>query len=197
MSSKGQWPDRSAPSRGWVIGQRDGLVTLVVALAFAASLAAAALSFPPLTGRVVDQAGLLTPRERARLTETLRAHEEKTRTQVVVVTLASLQGTTIEDYGYQLGRHWGIGQKDKDTGVLLIVAPSERRVRIEVGYGHEGTLTDAASKLIIENVIIPAFRSGQFGPGILAGTEAIVQVLLGNPPPGADSWPQTGDGQPK
>jgi uncharacterized protein len=98
---------------------------------------------------------------------------------VVVVTLKSLQGTSIEDYGYQLGRHWGIGQKGKDNGALLIVAPNEHKVRIEVGYGLEGELTDAASKLIIENIIVPAFKSGRFGPGIVAGTGAILKVLGG------------------
>jgi len=144
-----------------------------------ASVVWAALTFPELTGRVVDEAGLLTPAERQGLTDMLAAYEQKTTNQVVVVTLKSLQGTSIEDYGYQLGRHWGIGQKGKDNGALLIVAPNERKVRIEVGYGLEGELTDAASKLIIENIIVPAFKSGQFGPGIVAGTGAILKVLSG------------------
>jgi len=148
-------------------------------LALVASVVWAALTFPALTGRVVDDAGLLTPAERQSLTDMLAAYEQKTTNQVVVVTLKSLQGTSIEDYGYQLGRHWGIGQKGKDNGALLIVAPNERKVRIEVGYGLEGDLTDAASKLIIENIIVPAFKSGQFGPGIVAGTGAILKVLSG------------------
>ncbi len=148
-------------------------------LALVASVVWAALTFPALTGRVVDEAGLLTPAERQGLTDMLAAYEQKTTNQVVVVTLKSLQGTSIEDYGYQLGRHWGIGQKGKDNGALLIVAPNERKVRIEVGYGLEGELTDAASKLIIENIIVPAFKSGQFGPGIVAGTGAILKVLSG------------------
>ena len=147
--------------------------------------AAAELEFPQLTGRVVDEAGLLTPAERQSLTETLKAHEEETGNQVVVVTLRSLQGTPIEDYGYQLGRFWGIGQQGKDNGVLLIVAPNERKVRIEVGYGLEGALTDAASRVIIERTMTPAFRSGQFGPGIVAGVGAILEVISseGGPPP--------------
>ncbi len=146
---------------------------------------AAELQFPQLTGRVVDEAGLLTPAERQSLTETLKAHEEATGNQVVVVTLRSLQGTPIEDYGYQLGRFWGIGRQGKDNGVLLIVAPNERKVRIEVGYGLEGALTDATSRVIIERIMTPAFRSGQFGPGIVAGVGAILKVISseGGPPP--------------
>ena len=89
--------------------------------------------------------------------------------QIVVVTLESLQGLPIEDYGYQLGRHWGIGQKGKDNGALLIVAPEEREVRIEVGYGPEGELTDAQSRTIIETRILPRFRRGDFAAGIKAG----------------------------
>jgi uncharacterized protein len=95
----------------------------------------------------------------------------------VVVTLKSLQGTSIDDYGYQLGRHWGIGQKEKNSGALLIVAPNERKVRIEVGYGLEGQLTDAVSRLIIENSILPRFRAGDFVGGINRGVDDIIQVL--------------------
>jgi uncharacterized membrane protein YgcG len=129
-----------------------GLLLSVVAFA------AHALTFPELTGRVVDDAGILDPSTKAWLERKLAEFETKTTGQLVVVTLKSLQGTSIEDYGYQLGRHWQIGQKGKNTGALLIVAPNERKVRIEVGYGFEGTLTDAVSKLIIENSIIPRLR---------------------------------------
>src|SRR5262245_42554492 len=117
------------------------------------AFAAYALTFPELTGRVVDDAGILDPATKAALERKLA--EIETTGQLVVVTLKSLQGTSIEDYGYQLGRHWQIGQKEKNTGALLIVAPNERKVRIEVGYGFEGTLSDAVSKLIIENSIVP------------------------------------------
>ena len=112
-------------------------------------LAAYALTFPQLTGRVVDEAGILEPTAKAEVERKLAEFETKTTGQLVVVTLKSLQGTSIEDYGYQLGRHWGIGQKEKNSGALLIVVPSERKVRIEVGYGLEGQLTDAVSRLII------------------------------------------------
>src|SRR5262245_55483447 len=97
------------------------------------------LTFPALTGRVVDEAGILDPATKAALEQKLSDFETKTTGQLVVVTLKSLQGTSIEDYGYQLGRHWQIGQKEKNTGALLIVAPNERKVRVEVGYGFEGT----------------------------------------------------------
>lgn len=139
----------------------------------------AATTFPALTGRVVDQAGLLDPSTATQLDQQLQAHEAATGNQVVVVTLRDLQRLTIEDYGYQLGRAWGIGQRDKNNGVLLIVVPSLRKVRIEVGYGLEGVLTDALSSNIIQMVILPAFRDGKFNQGILEGTEAIIQALGG------------------
>jgi uncharacterized protein len=141
---------------------------------------AQSLSFPQLTGRVVDDAGLLDAAARAQLVQTLADLEQKTTDQLVVVTLKSLQGTSIEDYGYQLGRHWQIGQKDKNNGVLLIVAPNERKVRIEVGYGLEGTLTDAIASFIVQNAILPRFKAGDFPGGIRRGVEDIVQVLSGD-----------------
>ena len=142
-------------------------------------LAAYALTFPQLTGRVVDEAGILDPAAKTALESKLAEFETKTTGQLVVVTLKSLQGTSIEDYGYQLGRHWGIGQKEKNSGALLIVVPSERKVRIEVGYGLEGQLTDAVSKLIIENAIVPRFRAGDFAGGINRGVDDIMQALAG------------------
>jgi uncharacterized protein len=153
---------------------------LVFLLMLAAPLHAAAPNFPPLSGRVVDDAGILTPTTRSGLIEMLAAHERATGQQVVVVTLKSLEGYSIEDYGYQLGRAWGIGQKDKNTGAVLIVAPNERKVRIEVGYGLEGTLTDAASRVIIEDQILPSFRTGDFNAGVVAGTAAILTILGGD-----------------
>nr|WP_228141700.1 TPM domain-containing protein [Marinobacter sp. X15-166B] len=143
--------------------------------------AQAGLEFPELTGRVVDRADLLPAKVEARLTQLLAAHEQATTEQVVVVTLPDLQGQGIESFGYQLGRHWGIGQQGEDNGVLLIVAEAERRIRIEVGYGLEGRLTDAVAATIINQVITPAFRAGDFATGIANGTEAIVQVLGGEP----------------
>lgn len=137
-------------------------------------------SFPALTGRIVDQAGILDPAARARIEAKLQDLESKTTTQLVVVTLKSLQGYDIADYGYQLGRKWGIGQKGQNNGALLIVAPAERRVRIEVGYGLEGSLTDAVSRLIISNAILPRFRTGDFSGGVERGVDDLVQVLSGD-----------------
>ena len=159
----------------------------LLAWLFIIGAAAAALTFPGLTGRVVDEASLLSAADRASLTASLADLEARTQDQLVVVTLKSLQGTTIEDYGYQLGRHWGIGQKEKSSGVLLIVAPTERAVRIEVGYGLEGTLTDAATRLIIENAILPAFKTGDFAGGIRNGTNQIIRLLDGEAGSGATS----------
>jgi uncharacterized protein len=136
--------------------------------------------FPALTGRVVDDAGILSAADRAELTETLRALEEKSSDQLVVYTTRSLQGYPIEDFGYQLGRAWQIGQKGKDNGVLLIVAPNEHDVRIEVGYGLEGDLTDAVTRLIIETSILPKFRAGDMAGGIAAGVDDVIKVLTGD-----------------
>lgn len=138
------------------------------------------LDFPQLTGRVVDEAGILNSDARAALTRISSDLEAKSTDQLVIVTLRNLRGTSIEDYGYQLGRAWKIGQKDKNNGVLLIVAPTERKVRIEVGYGLEGTLTDAITKFIIENAIIPRFKAADFPGGIKRGAEDVVSVLTGD-----------------
>jgi len=154
---------------------------LFLALAFVAlaTLAGSAPTFPPLTGRVVDNAQILSQQTQGQLNTLLAEEEKETGNQVVVATLKSLQGYTIEQYGYQLGRAWGIGQKGKNNGALLIVAPSEHAVRIEVGYGLEGELTDAQSKIIIDQFVRPAFRRGDYDSGVLAGTQAIIKVLGG------------------
>lgn len=154
---------------------------MVALLTFAVPLMAAGPKFPRLTGRVVDDARILNPATVNELTAMLARHEQSTGEQVVVVTLSSLQGYSIEDFGYQLGRYWGIGQKDKNTGAILIVAPKEHKVRIEVGYGLEGKLTDAQSGLIIQRLILPQFRRGDFNAGVLAGTQSILKVMGGEP----------------
>lgn len=154
------------------------VIALAVLGAFmAAGLALAAPTFPPLTGRVVDNAQLLSPEAEAELTTKLAGLEQATGRQVVVATIPDLQGYPIEDYGYQLGRTWKIGDKDRDDGVLLLVAPKERDVRIEVGYGLEPVLTDALSSLIIQRSILPAFKAGQMEAGVVAGTDAIIAQL--------------------
>ncbi|MDQ1153810.1 YgcG family protein [Brevundimonas sp. SORGH_AS_0993] len=133
--------------------------------------------FPALTGRVVDQANLLDPATEQALTEKLAALEAKSSDQLVVVTVDSLQDQPIEDYGYQLGRAWGIGQKEGDNGALLIVAPHEKKVRIEVGYGLEPILTDAFSSLVIQNDILPSFRDGDYQAGVVKGVDALIAQL--------------------
>ncbi|MEO0590733.1 MAG: TPM domain-containing protein [Pseudomonadota bacterium] len=136
-----------------------------------------AQSFPDLSGRVVDQANILPAETEAQLTAQLQALETQSNRQLVVATVASLEGYDISDYGYRLGREWGIGQEGEDNGAILLVAPNERRVRIEVGYGLEGYLTDALSALIIQNVILPEFREGNMPGGVVAGSEAIIAQL--------------------
>ena len=153
---------------------------LVLLLILTSPALASEPKFPALTGRVVDGAGVLSASTQNQLTNMLAAHERATGQQVVVVTLDSLQGYTIEDFGYQLGRYWGIGQKGKNTGALLIVVPKEHKVRIEVGYGLEGTLTDATSRTIIENDILPSFKRGDFNAGVIAGTTSLLKVLGGD-----------------
>lgn len=158
-----------------IAGSRGLLAVLVLLCSF--GVAAAAPKFPPLTGRVVDDAGILSPQVEGELTQELATLEVQTGRQLVVATLPDLQGYEIEDYGYQLLRAWGVGDKERDDGVILIVAPAERKVRIEVGYGLEPVLTDALSSLIINRTIIPAFKQGDMEQGVVDGTRAIVQQL--------------------
>ncbi|MEV5031973.1 TPM domain-containing protein [Sphingobium sp. LMC3-1-1.1] len=139
--------------------------------------AAQAQTFPKLTGRVVDDASLLSAQQKQALTDKLAALEKQSGRQLVVATLPDLQGYDISDYGYQLGRAWGIGSKDRNDGALLIIAPKERKVRIEVGYGLESIMTDALSSQIIRNDITPRFKAGDLPGGIDAGVDAIGKLL--------------------
>lgn len=156
-----------------------GLASLIW-LVFTGLCFAADLKFPSLSGRVVDQANIISAEDEVRLIKILTDVEAKSTDQIVVVTLSSLEGYPIEDYGYQLGRHWEIGQAGKDNGVLLIVAPNERKVRIEVGRGLEGNLPDSLAGLIIQRRILPHFKKGKLVAGIFAGIEDIRASLLGN-----------------
>ena len=148
---------------------------LVLALCLAT--AAHAQTFPKLTGRVVDEANLLTAEQRAALSSRLEQFETQTGRQIVVATIASLQDYPIEDYGYQLGRSWGIGQKKENDGALVIVAPAERKMRIEVGYGLEPYLTDALSSVIIREQMRPRFKAGDYYGGIDAALTAMFDQL--------------------
>ena len=167
---------KRAPGAGLILGFLLGLV-----LSLSGAAAQAAPAFPALTGRVVDQAHVLSPDVQAQLTQSLAALQAKTSRQVVVVTLASLNGYDIADYGYQLGRAWGVGQKGLDNGALLIVAPNEHKVRVEVGYGLEPILTDALSSLILQEKVLPRFRAGDIQGGVVDGTQAIIDQLSLDP----------------
>ncbi len=153
-----------------------GALVLLLSMAFAPAWAAP--SFPDLAGRrVVDEAHVLSPATQGALTARLAALEAKTTRQLVVVTLPSLGGYDIQDYGYQLLRHWGIGQKATNNGALFIVVPAEHKVRIEVGYGLESVLTDALSSVILQRAVLPKFRAGDVQGGVVAGTDAIITQL--------------------
>jgi uncharacterized protein len=154
--------------------------------AFALVAPAAAETFPSLTGRVVDAADVLDAPTRSAIAGLLTTLEQKTTDQVVVATVASLQGETIEVYANRLFKRWELGQKDKNNGVLLLVAPTERKVRIEVGYGLESTLTNAIAQAIIDESLVPRFRAGDLAGGVANGVGDIVTVLTA----GADAWKQ-------
>jgi uncharacterized protein len=167
---------RDRGTAAWAIRTVVLLLCAIYAAAGQPAIAAEP-EFPRLTGRVVDEAALLSAPVRERITGWLAEFERASKRQVVVVTVKDLQGYPIEDFGYRLGRAWGIGEKDKNTGVILLVAPKEREVRIEVGYGLEGELTDAISRAIIEQNILPAFKQGDYEQGIVNGIAAILKVL--------------------
>jgi uncharacterized protein len=143
--------------------------------------ATAAPKFPALTGRVVDDANVLSAATKADLDSKLAALEQKTSRQLVVVTIPSLGGYEISDYGYQLGRAWGIGQAKLNNGLLFIVAPTEHKTRVEVGYGLEPIVTDAFSSVVIQTQVLPQFRKGDFNAGVEAGVDALIQQLSLDP----------------
>jgi len=156
---------------------------LATALILFVAFTVPALAEPPipaLTGRVVDQAGILDRGTIDAITSQLAGYESSTGNQVVVVTLSDLKGYPIEDWGLALGRGWGVGQKGKNNGVLLIVAPKDRELRIEVGYGLEGDLPDATANTIIDSEIVPAFKRGDMAGGVRAGVNAILAAFGGN-----------------
>ncbi len=152
-------------------------VVALAILAVACFAALAAPNFPALSGRIVDSANVIPAATRSALETKLAELETKSGIQLVVATVPSLDGEEIEPYANELFRTWKLGEKAKNNGVLLLVAPKERRVRIEVGYGLEGTLTDALSKVIITNAIAPRFKTGDYGDGITRGVDDIITVL--------------------
>jgi uncharacterized protein len=154
---------------------------LAILLLALLALPARAQDFPQLTGRVVDAADLLNADQEAQLSRRLEALEQRSTRQLVVATIPSLQSYPIEDYGYRLGRHWHIGQRNANNGAILIIAPNEHKVRVEVGYGLEPILTDAFSNRVIDEQIVPRFRAGDMPGGILAGADALIQQLQAPP----------------
>lgn len=154
-----------------------GLVLALLVLVVSGGGALAAPKFPQLSGRVVDNANVLSPAAEQKLTGELADLEARTGRQLVVATVPDLQGYEIEEYGYQLGRTWQVGRKGENDGAILLVAPNERKVRIEVGYGLEGVLTDALSNVILQQRVLPSFREKKIEEGIVAGTEALIQQL--------------------
>jgi uncharacterized protein len=160
-----------------VIAARAAQAMLVVLLIAGLAPAAMAYTFPALTGRVVDDAGIINPPTRASIEAKAKELEDKSGIQLVVATVKSLEGGDIESFANQLFRSWKLGEAKKNNGVLLLVAPNERKVRIEVGYGLEGTLTDALSSVIISSAIVPRFKSGDYSTGIERGVDGIIAVL--------------------
>ena len=135
--------------------------------------------FPKLDSRVIDEAKILSPNVKKDIDLILKEEEEKSSNQIVVVILNSLHGYTIEEYSYQLGRYWQIGQKDKNNGVLLVISMDERKIRIEVGYGLEGALTDKIAHEIINYTIKPNFKANQYELGILKAINEIITSIKG------------------
>ncbi|WP_127089573.1 TPM domain-containing protein [Aquabacter cavernae] len=154
-----------------------GVWLAALVLLFASLPAAADLTFPPLSGRVVDAAHVLDWDTLVALDRKLAAQEAKASDQFVVATVPSLQGTSIEDYANQLFRHWKLGQAKKNNGILLLVAPNERKVRIEVGYGLEGVITDAVAGTIIRTAVVPSFKAGDMAAGVVKGADAVIEIL--------------------
>jgi uncharacterized protein len=159
-----------------------GLGLLLIASLFAVALA---LQVPPLRGRVNDYASMIPPDKTQQLEERLARFETETGHQVAVLTIPSLEGDSIEDFGIRVAEAWKIGQKGFDNGAILLIAQKDRKLRIEVGYGLEGVLPDAIANRIISEVIVPRFRENDYAGGIEAGISAILQVTKGEALPAA------------
>jgi uncharacterized protein len=155
---------------------RAGIIALLMCWAFAAL---AEVAVPPLTGRVVDRTGTLSSGDIASLTQTLKNLETRKGSQVAVLIVPTTEPETIEQYSIRVAEAWKIGRKKIDDGALLVIAKNDRKLRIEVGYGLEGALNDVTTKRIIDEVITPKFRNGDFAGGTSAGVDSIVRVIDG------------------
>jgi len=158
---------------------RNGLCAVMLVGLFLTAIIVPAADVPYLTGRVVDNAEILKSATRDQLATVLKAHEDKTSNQIAVLTLPTLDGESVEGYATRVFEAWKLGQKGKDNGVLVVVVPNDHKMRIEVGYGLEGTLPDVAASRIIRNVMTPAFKAGDYDKGVSEGVAAIVAQLEG------------------
>ena len=166
---------------------KKALCLSLIILCLFPAICASAVNVPYLTGRVTDNAQILSDEMRKSLTEQLKAHETKTTNQIAVLTVPALDGAGIEEYALEVFNTWKLGQKGKDNGILLIVAPKDRRMRIEVGYGLEGKITDGIAGSILRNVMTPHFKNNDYNKGIEEGVKAIINVLEGGPAPVTES----------
>jgi uncharacterized protein len=164
----------------WIPGWRFTRPGMTAAIFVCFASLAAAYYFPVLTGRVVDEAGVINAATKTAIETKAKDLEDKSGIQLVVATVKSLQGGDIETFANDLFRFWKLGEAKKNNGVLLLVAPAEHKVRIEVGYGLEGTLTDALSSVIIQTAIIPRFKANDYSGGIERGVDGIISVLNGD-----------------
>jgi uncharacterized protein len=169
---------------------RAAFVALLLCFSFAAAAVADVVAVPPLSGRVVDQTGTLSSGDVAALNQTLRDLERRKGSQIAVLVVPTTDQESIEQFSIRVAEAWKIGRKKIDDGALLVVAKNDRRLRIEVGYGLEGALTDATSRRIIDEDITPKFKSGDFAGGISAGVNRIIQVINGEqlPAPEPEHW---------
>lgn len=177
-ASRSPRPRSLSPIKGETV--RTRLAPLLLLCWLLPSLALAALAFPALSGRLVDEAHVIPEQAKVAVEAKSKELEEKSGIQLVVATVPSLQGSDIESFANGLFRFWKLGEAKKNNGVLFLIAPNERKMRIEVGYGLEGTLTDALSKIIIATAVAPKFKTGDFGAGVERGVDGIVEVLSGD-----------------
>lgn len=160
---------------GWA--QKGAIVVLFCTLLWSGTVWA--LEVPALQGRVADNANILSTATRSLINQQLKQLEQQDSTQIVVLTIPTLQGESLEEYSLKVAETWGIGQSAQDNGALLLVAVRDRKLRIEVGYGLEGVLTDLIAGRIIRNIITPEFRKGQYDQGVLKGVDAMIKTVKG------------------
>lgn len=154
-------------------------VTVIMPALLLLSTPMSAADIPFLSGRVNDYANILSPETRQLLSDSLKTHEDRTGNQVVVLTISTLVNENIEDYANKVFNDWKLGQKGRDNGILIVIVPDDRRMRIEVGYGLEGTVPDLLASRIIQEVMTPRFREGDYNGGVIAGVNSVLQALNG------------------